>query len=612
MKNLKIKMKNDSVKFKIKLLFLFFLSCFLWTSSVFAQDSSNFDNTNLNYNFNINNSVQVKEYVYDNFDVDININSDSTFTVEEKETFKFTGGPFHYIFRGIAYKKLDNIKNIEVFGEDGQPWPKDALKITNEGGEKKVKISFQDLYDQTYTWKIKYTVTGGLGYFKTWDELYWNVIPADRDVNINNTKVTLHLPESVDKNNLQITGYVGYSGSLQQPEKMKVVDSQTAIWENGLLLPGQDFSIVAGWPRGVVIREIRWWKFGRNTTTVLGIFMPLVVAIILFLVWLRHGRDRKKKAVYARYEPPKGMSPSLAGALYDEKVQKRDVNAIFINLAVLKYIKIKEYKRGKYEFTKLKEADSELANFEKEFLRQMFSAKIGDDQKVTTEDLKYKFAGVLASIKGMIYGDLQTKGYFKKSPNLVRGLYLGLGIGLMISSSILLSLPSRFISMGWLSFGLFCSGILTLIFSGAMPKRTEEGSKLLEEIIGFRDYLWTAERFRLGQVDPKKFEKFLPYAMVLKVEREWANRFSDIYKEPPDWYTPYYAYAGMPLMAGQISSDISFSTSNFVNNISSMSSDVHSVMSSVQSSGSGFGGGGGGGGGGGSGGGGGGGSGGAG
>ena len=35
----------------------------------------------------------------------------------------------------------------------------------------------------------------------------------------------------------------------------------------------------------------------------------------------------------------------------------------------------------------------------------------------------------------------------------------------------------------------------------------------------------------------KRFETFLPYAMVLGVADEWAGKFEDIYKTPPDWLT---------------------------------------------------------------------------
>jgi uncharacterized membrane protein YgcG len=32
------------------------------------------------------------------------------------------------------------------------------------------------------------------------------------------------------------------------------------------------------------------------------------------------------------------------------------------------------------------------------------------------------------------------------------------------------------------------------------------------------------------------FERFLPFAMALGVERSWARAFADICRTPPDWY----------------------------------------------------------------------------
>ncbi len=35
---------------------------------------------------------------------------------------------------------------------------------------------------------------------------------------------------------------------------------------------------------------------------------------------------------------------------------------------------------------------------------------------------------------------------------------------------------------------------------------------------------------------PELFEKLLPVAMVMGVEKEWAKKFEDIYVIPPQWY----------------------------------------------------------------------------
>lgn len=33
------------------------------------------------------------------------------------------------------------------------------------------------------------------------------------------------------------------------------------------------------------------------------------------------------------------------------------------------------------------------------------------------------------------------------------------------------------------------------------------------------------------------FEKLLPYAIALGVEKQWAKEFNDIYKQPPEWFS---------------------------------------------------------------------------
>jgi uncharacterized membrane protein len=35
---------------------------------------------------------------------------------------------------------------------------------------------------------------------------------------------------------------------------------------------------------------------------------------------------------------------------------------------------------------------------------------------------------------------------------------------------------------------------------------------------------------------PEMFEKFLPYAMALGVEKNWSKAFQGIMTEPPQWY----------------------------------------------------------------------------
>ncbi len=66
-----------------------------------------------------------------------------------------------------------------------------------------------------------------------------------------------------------------------------------------------------------------------------------------------------------------------------------------------------------------------------------------------------------------------------------------------------------------------------------MAAPTREGRAVLDRIAGFRHYLSVAEEERLETLHPPEktpelFERYLPYAIALKVENDWASRFTSV------------------------------------------------------------------------------------
>jgi uncharacterized membrane protein len=94
---------------------------------------------------------------------------------------------------------------------------------------------------------------------------------------------------------------------------------------------------------------------------------------------------------------------------------------------------------------------------------------------------------------------------------------------------------------------------------------------------------------------PETFEKYLPYAMALGVEKNWAKAFEGLATEPPSWY---HSRNGGPFRPNLFVADLGRMTSAAG---SAMTSQPRSSGSSGSSgfsggsSGGGFGGGGGGG-----------------
>jgi uncharacterized membrane protein len=134
------------------------------------------------------------------------------------------------------------------------------------------------------------------------------------------------------------------------------------------------------------------------------------------------------------------------------------------------------------------------------------------------------------------------------------------------------------------------SGLIIAGFGFLMPNRTIKGVETRALILGLKEYLNTAEKDRLEfhnapEKKPEVFEKLLPFAIALKVDKAWAKQFENIYKTNPSWYSDSSGHAFNAYFLSSSLGDFS----------SSLNSAVASTTASASSGGSGFSGGGGGG-----------------
>jgi len=76
-------------------------------------------------------------------------------------------------------------------------------------------------------------------------------------------------------------------------------------------------------------------------------------------------------------------------------------------------------------------------------------------------------------------------------------------------------------------------------FSTIIVKRSEYGNKLLEQILGYREFIQkvTIDELKLMIKDnPDYYYKVLSYAIVLGLEDTWAKKFESITIQSPSWY----------------------------------------------------------------------------
>ena len=81
---------------------------------------------------------------------------------------------------------------------------------------------------------------------------------------------------------------------------------------------------------------------------------------------------------------------------------------------------------------------------------------------------------------------------------------------------------------------------MTVCFAQITEKRSKYGDEVLEETLGFREFIDKAEISQLKMMiesDPDFYYRILSYAIVLGLEEKWAKKFDGMIVNPPDWFT---------------------------------------------------------------------------
>jgi len=363
-----------------------------------------------------------------------------------------------------------------------------------------------------------------------------------REIDINKASTAVQLPSKNQGSKWELACYTGSFGSAEQDcQHWLVGESGVSFVTNNELSAYNGLTIVVGWPKGIVqkpdfLKQLGWFLADNWL-----VIIPLVVLAVMFYLWYTRGRDpRVRSTIIPIYEPPSKMPVGVLGTVVDEKVDLKDVSATVIQLAIKGYLKIKEIEKKKilgkdrdYELIRLKEADDHLQAYEKEVFNGIFD--VGKTRTISS--LKNKFYVHLKKVKKDMYELVVREGYFPTNPEKVRKMYAVISFFIIPLGFFLL------VGFGNLVAGIstIVAGVVAILFSRFMPRKTKKGAEAHKHILGFKWFLSVTEKERLKfhnapAKSPKEFEEFLPYAMVLGVEKEWADQFKEMYITPPEWY----------------------------------------------------------------------------
>jgi hypothetical protein len=412
------------------------------------------------------------------------------------------------------------------------------------------------------------------------------------DVPLENASAQIFLPSGVT--GIRTLEFTGASGSRAQNAEATTSDNHVDVAMLQPLSFHQGLTVVVGWDKGFVTEPGTSEKINQFLASNWPIFFPIPVFLFMFWLWNTRGRDPRVGPVAVQYAPPDGMTPAEAGTLVDENAAMRDITATIVDLAVRGYLVIEEKEKSqlmglvsnKEYIFHLKKNPKEwagLKSHELVLLAGIFSNGLQTD--VNLSSLQNEFYTKLPSIRNSIFDELMQCGYFLHRPDYVRSAYVGGGIAMSVVFFMMGNSLSQKTGMAAAPFliAAILSGAIIAGFGWFMPARTAAGMKALAGVLGFEDFLSHVEADRMDRMNhsPETFEKFLPFAMALGVEKKWVGAFQNIYSQPPSWYQ------------GGLHGGV-FYPGTFVSSLDNMTARASSVMASAprSSGGSGFGGGG--------------------
>ena len=590
-----------------------------------------------------------------NFKSFIQVHPDASMTVTENIAVQAAGQEIKRgIIREFPTTYTDRLGNtvrvgfkVEEVLRDDRPEPYHTESAANGV---KIRIGQKDVFLRSgvYTYTIRYRVDRELGFFKDFDELYWNVTGNGWTFAIDRAEAYIELPAGARI--LKSAAYTGYQGDRGHDFSVTSNDNLIVFKTTRPLAAREGLTVAVSWPKGVVrepsSQEQMGLFFKDNAATAIGLIWLAVLLAFYYWVWFRVGRDPAGGTIIPLYSPPAGFSP--AGVRFVSRMGYDDqaFAAAVVDMAVKGGVRIEE-DDGDYTLIRREGASGALSRDEQLVTAQLFSGS----KSIKLENTNHtRIRAAIDALKNNLKTELEKIYFVTNSVYLAPGIIITLlGVALVVLTSrekALAAFGSLWLTfwtvacyflavavykkwqaarggvvkwLGALGTTLFAlpffvgeiagayllttavsipaaltlaaMGLVNALFYHLLKAPTLSGRKIMDQIEGFKLYLSVAEKERLNLLNPPEktpalFEKYLPYALALNVENAWSEQFAEVLAQAGTEAQPYSPtwYSG--------SSWDSFHTSNFTDSLGSSFAGAISSSSTAPGSSSGSGGGG--------------------
>ncbi len=461
---------------------------------------------------------------------------------------------------------------VESVRRDGRFEPFSESRIANGV---RLRIGNPDVLLEAgeHEYVIRYRTTRQIGFFDSFDELYWNVTGSDWTFPIERATARITLPEAAAIQDTAIyTGPPGARGTAAR--EVARGPGQVEFQTTAQLGVGEGFTIAASWPKGIVQPPSLQQRVFYLVRDNLALGVTLLGGLLLAGYYLRAAirfRRRTPRLTVPLFEPPKGMSAPAVRYFVRQRMGQEVFTVAILELIALRFMRMTRQPSEDVEFERLTGRAqtgnpddpvlsvvlNKLFGTTDRFMRdEPGSSRLSDSEKVLEGELTRRWSPLFTEHKRVanrgtlwwfLYTALCAGAAWIASPANGGAVAVGLmfcipGLAFLVMVFKSLTRRTTGIVMFCLSL-LFCApflfgGLAVMVthtqpfVTGALPGLvpmlmlvvviyaysflkgyTEEGYRFKDEIDGFKQYLKIAEGPRLNALSTpeEKLEVFERY-----------------------------------------------------------------------------------------------------
>ena len=553
------------------------------------------------------------------FDVTFDVKTDGSVVVTERISWEFPSGEQRrgierIVTTSVGYQDREDvfrryqISDISASSPSGAPAD---VTVTELGGTTRLRIGNPNVYvsgvqDYVVSYRLG-KVINDIGDGTA--EFYYNLISQSNSNVYQGISATVNAPAAATKS-------ACYYGELGSTQECTHAPGEPATFSAPDVRPREGVTIITSYPRDafgdltpdLIEYERSLDDFGGPAPSSIpenvqraiggllvgtGVLLPVGAAALMGVLVHKRGRDEwyagltpglspghgeqaevrrgGRPNVVVQFTPPEGVQPGMVGTVLDESADVVDVSATIVDLAVRGFLRIEEIKSGGFfgrddwELTWLQPpaGAKPLNPYENALIDGLFAK----GSPILLSQLKNSFRPTLDLVQRRMYSEVVDRGWFRRSPEAVRQGWMGLG-GFMCFAAVALMFFGGSLAFGALdntglpvpplpvlAVGLFIAGLIVMLLGRRMAHRTAEGSAVLAQSLGFRQYMETAEANQIRWEEAEQiFSRFLPYAIVFGIAEKWASTFEEVAAAAaaaghvivmPNWYIGSGSFGNM-------------------------------------------------------------------